>query len=363
MNTCKAKVAIQQRVLARYRAEFFGALEGRVEVLSLFAGKPRRGESIAHVDAFGRSTAFVGRNVNLFRGHLFLCLQPGLLSWLKDVDPDALILDGNPRMLSNWRAARWMRARGRPIVAWGPWAPTVPTGLRGLALRLWRRYLGRFDAYVAYSSKHVAECVALGLPEERFFVAANSVKSAPPQWPVRPLGQARLRVLFVGRLEERKRVDVLLRACAAIRPHPELWVVGEGPARGGLESLARSIFPDTKFFGALYDQDLAARFLAADIFVLPGTGGLAIQEAMYYGLPVAVGEADGTQAELITPNNGWAIPPGDVAALAGVLIEADSDRVRLREMGTVSTEIIKSEVNLERMVAGFEMALSHVLGR
>ena len=44
-----------------------------------------------------------------------------------------------------------------------------------------------------------------------------------------------------------------------------------------------------------------AHFAGADLFVLPGTGGLAVQEAMSYALPVIVAKGDGTQEDLVRP--------------------------------------------------------------
>ena len=49
--------------------------------------------------------------------------------------------------------------------------------------------------------------------------------------------------------------------------------------------------------------------------MLPGTGGLAVQQAMAHGLPVIVAQGDGTQDDLVRPENGWQIPPDDLAAL------------------------------------------------
>ncbi|MBG0770109.1 MAG: glycosyltransferase family 4 protein, partial [Anaerolineaceae bacterium] len=138
---------------------------------------------------------------------------------------------------------------------------------------------------------------------------------------------------------------------------PELVIVGDGPDRGRLEALAAEIYPAAVFTGALYDKDLDAQFRAADLFVLPGTGGLAIQQAMSFGLPVIAAEADGTQADLVRPANGWQVPAGDLAALSQALNEALSDPSRLRQMGAESYRIVAEEINLDKMVSVFVQAL------
>ena len=134
-------------------------------------------------------------------------------------------------------------------------------------------------------------------------------------------------------------MDVLLRACAALpenhRPH--LWIIGEGPAESDLIELARQVYPQAEFLGAKHGAALAPFFRAADLFVLPGTGGLAVQEAMSFGLPVMVAEADGTQTDLVRPGNGWLLPPGDQAALTTLLAVALDDISALRRMGAEFT--------------------------
>ncbi len=102
-------------------------------------------------------------------------------------------------------------------------------------------------------------------------------------------------------------------------------------------------------------------FENADLFVLPGTGGLAVQEAMSFGLPIIVAEGDGTQEDLVHPENGWIIPPGDIDALKLTLITALSDIKELRKKGKESFRVVKEEVNLEEMVEAFIFALNSLV--
>jgi glycosyltransferase involved in cell wall biosynthesis len=164
----------------------------------------------------------------------------------------------------------------------------------------------------------------------------------------------------VGRLQARKRIPALLKACAALPTmlKPRLVIVGDGPEAGNLRTLAQGIFPSTEFVGAKHGAELLPYFLAADLFVLPGTGGLAVQQAMSYGLPVIVAQGDGTQDDLVRPANGWQIPPDDDDALVSCLRQALSNVTRLRAMGAESYRIAAQEINLEKMVSVFVQALS-----
>jgi glycosyltransferase involved in cell wall biosynthesis len=101
-------------------------------------------------------------------------------------------------------------------------------------------------------------------------------------------------------------------------------------------------------------------FRDADLFVLPGTGGLAVQEAMSFGLPVITAEADGTQVDLVRPGNGWQIQGGNLDELVETMTRALSDPLQLREMGAESYRIVAEEINLDHMVEVFGRAVQSV---
>jgi glycosyltransferase involved in cell wall biosynthesis len=144
---------------------------------------------------------------------------------------------------------------------------------------------------------------------------------------------------------------------------PRLVIIGDGPERNALESLSSEIYPDTEFIGAKHGAELKPYFTEADLFVLPGTGGLAIQEAMSYGLPVIVAQGDGTQDDLVGKENGWQIPPDDFDTLVSTMKDALSDAARLHRMGGESYRIVKEEINIEKMVETFVRALNLITGK
>jgi glycosyltransferase involved in cell wall biosynthesis len=226
-----------------------------------------------------------------------------------------------------------------------------------------RRQLARYDVLIAYGTLGAEQYRSLGFPRSRVFVALNAVSPPPAPLPQRqPLAGRRPRVLFVGRLQARKRVDLLIEACAGLASRPDLWIVGDGPALADLQRLAARVFPEAQFAGALHGPSLASIFARADLFVLPGTGGLAIQEAMAYGLPIIAAEGDGTQRDLVRPENGWLIREDDGASLALALREALADPLRLAEMGRASHRIVAEEANIRTMVDTFLRALAAVGG-
>lgn len=355
------RLGLVQRVLPSYRALFFDALAQRCSSgLELFAGQPRASEAIDTVKALNSARIFPTKNIHILStsSPLYFCYQPGLLDWLADWKPDGLIVESNFRYLSSPAGISWMKKRSRPVIGWGLGAPLDRGPLSGLR----RNFLRQFDALIAYSERGASQYAACGIPVDKIYVAPNAVAPAP----TRPLTQrpdvfpAQPVLLFVGRLQARKRLPALLKACAGLPSgiKPRLIIVGDGPEAASLRSLAQSIYPAAEFVGARHGADLDPYFLEADLFVLPGTGGLAVQQAMSHGLPVIVAQGDGTQDDLVRPLNGWQIPPGDDAALASCLRGALSDAARLRAMGAESYRIVAQEINLEKMVAVFVTALN-----
>ena len=312
------RLALQQRVLPAYRVPFFDAL-GRASEggLSVFAGQPLPDEAISVADHLDVAHYVPARNRHIGRlsSPFYLCWQSGIRRWLKDVQPDALILEANPRYLSSRMAANWMRARGRPVLGWGLGVSGGIDKMESVRRPGRRRFLAMFDGLISYSQRGAEAYVAMGFPSDRVFIAPNAVAprpSKPAQKRPDPFDGDPV-LLYVGRLQDRKRIDNLLYACAALPNElkPRLWIIGEGPALETLQALAASVYPEAEFPGAKHGPALESYFTAADLFVLPGTGGLAVQEAMSYGLPVIVAEGDGTQDDLVRPENGWPVPPND----------------------------------------------------
>ncbi len=356
----QGRLGVQQRVLPEYRAAFFAALaRACTGGLSVFAGQPLPAEGIQTAARLDAAQLVPARNRHLFdpSSSFYMCWQDGFVDWLEAWQPDALVVEANPRYLTTRRAVKWMRRRGRPVIGWGLGAPPLRGRLASLRHGERLAFLRSLDGLLAYSQRGAQEYRALGISPERVFVAPNAVAPPPaaPPPPRPPQFQGQPVVLFVGRLQARKRLDLLLRACAALPAHaqPRLVIVGDGPDRAELEALAGQIYPQAEFVGAHHGPELAPYFAQADLCALPGTGGLAVQQAMAQGLPVIVARGDGTQDDLVRPQNGWQIPPDDLPALLEALRQALANPARLRQMGAESYRIAAQEINIDSMVKAF----------
>ncbi|MFO7668342.1 MAG: glycosyltransferase family 4 protein [Bacteroidales bacterium] len=131
------------------------------------------------------------------------------------------------------------------------------------------------------------------------------------------------KILHLGRLVKWKRVDLLIEAISHLyksHDYIELSIIGSGPEEENLKRMARMKLPEgaVKFHGAIYDsEELAGEIISSAVYVLGGMGGLSINEAMAYGLPVICSRCDGTERDLISDgHNGLFFKEGDADDLA-----------------------------------------------
>jgi D-inositol-3-phosphate glycosyltransferase len=139
-------------------------------------------------------------------------------------------------------------------------------------------------------------------------------------------------VLFVGRIEPLKGIDILLRAVAQMDSHLCLLVVGgdeqDAPLKAGLRSLAAAlgIAKQVQFVDAVPHQRLPLYYTAADVCVIPShyeSFGLVALEAMACGVPVVASRVGGLQDTVRDGETGYLVPwqfPGPFAERLALLL-------------------------------------------
>ena len=153
-------------------------------------------------------------------------------------------------------------------------------------------------------------------------------------------------VLFVGRLSPEKDIATLLRAAVELRDAPHrvtVLLVGAGPERARLGQLAATLGVDVRFAGLQQGRDLHEMYAIADVLVLPSLSepwGLVVNEAMAFGLPVAVSDRTGAR-HLVNGGGGFVFPAGDVPALAEILGALNADVELRRSVGDAARKAIE----------------------
>lgn len=187
--------------------------------------------------------------------------------------------------------------------------------------------------------------------------------------PERP-AHARLNILSVGRLVEKKGHLDLIEACQLLQERgidAECWIAGEGPLRPALEArIAESGLQErVRLLGGLPQGQVMSLLKEwADVFALPcviAANGdrdgipVSIAEAMAMELPVVSSDIVGIR-ELVQPGAGFLVPPRNSVALADALAAlARQNHAARVEIGRAGRSVVTREFNLQqgtRVLAG-----------
>lgn len=336
------RVAVVNRVLQTYRMPLFQRLAQLPGIeLKVFHGPSFPGTKVVNGPNDGEVAAQMLRSLKLrFRtrhGYAVAPVSPGLYAALDGFKPHVIVCEGASNLPNNL-IAHLYSIRGRAaLVQWGLGAikGRQPSLLRRVVQPLIAAFERRAEITIAYSRRSAQYFERIGIPSDRIVVATNVVDTEQRLLEIGRIDREALYadahaendfvVLFVGTLTPVKRVDLLIDAFARIvdEPNeegkkPRLWIVGDGPARAALEERAAHLGESVRFFGRV-TEEVSRYFLSADVFVLPGLGGLAVSDAMVHGLPVIASIGDGTEADLVTPEAGILDEELDVDRLEGHL--------------------------------------------
>jgi glycosyltransferase involved in cell wall biosynthesis len=258
--------------------------------------------------------------------------------------------------------------------------PLIISGERTMGMESRCRYRlnqitqGLADRVVCVSPQ-VADFVLdkVGIPREKVVVIPNGVDIAhwerlPDRREAREALGLPLDGTLVGviaRLDPVKRLDVLLRALAALEGVSAV-VVGYGPQEDRLKSLAEELGIEGRVRFAGHQRDVRPWLAALDVFVLSSDWeGMsnALLEAMAARLPVVATATGGTPDVVLDGKTGFLVPPGDPPALARALGRLLTDpglrermgqagRHRVGELFSVDLMVERTESLYENLRAG-----------
>jgi glycosyltransferase involved in cell wall biosynthesis len=276
------------------------------------------------------------------------------------------------------------RLRGKPFVLWtGVWT-RLGTVAHRLAFPLTRYIYRHADAIVVYGDHVKAYLVNEGVPEDRIFVAPHAIDNDSYNRAVpaaetdalrRDLGIAPDKnvVLFIGRFEEEKGLDVLIDAFASLdRRDAVLVLAGTGSLRSTVEARIRErkMEDRVRLPGYVPPSATVAYYALASVYVLPSVTtpffkepwGLVVNEAFNQGVPIIASDSVGAAAGGLVRHgvNGLIVPEGDRAALIRSLRQILDEPDLRRRLGSNARQAIHGWDN-EQMVRGFRAAIDAVL--
>lgn len=275
----------------------------------------------------------------------------------------------------------WLVPQGVAALIGGrrvPWLVTTHGGdvyalNAGILRRLKAAVLRRSGAVTTMNEEMRSRLLALGASRDTTAVVPMGADVGSLRAAAQGITRVPGRLLFVGRLVEKKGVTFLLEALRGLGDGWSLQVVGDGPLRADLEELARRVSRpgQVEFLGTMGRESVARAYAAASVAVFPSVPAasgdqdglpVALMEAMALGCSIVASRLPGIDSAIQHGVSGLLVPPGDVAELAGALrrlLVDDPLRARLGEGARRRAD----DFSVEAAGARYRAVLREVLAR
>ena len=284
--------------------------------------------------------------------------QHGAVEILREVNPLVLMTMCHSGTFSEWLLLHWARRHRRRCVAWQCGYEYNPTWVKRAILD---RFIPLFDFHLCYHTNAQLYAIQHGARSEQTVVVHNTIdessivasdthlskQSMAGRWPET---RDKKIILYVGAVLPEKRLETVF-AALDILADPKFFflLVGDGPHLRTLRERYQSR-RDWLAVGSII-QGVGEYFDAADVFVLPGTGGLAINEAMAHRLPVVSGYADGSADDLVIHGEtGFRMQAETPRELAEYLSKIADDSHLAKQMGAAGNARIRGPLSFNSFV-------------
>lgn len=213
-------------------------------------------------------------------------------------------------------------------------------GIDVLALPLWfKKTLGyfvvKYATRIISATKDMAKKLAQDYGRKDVVIIENGVNSSEfENAKAKDLAYEKPRVIFVGRIDENKGVEYLIKAFLQVRKNRKsasLLIVGDGPLKKKLENKYGSM-NDIHFLGRIPHEEISEYLAACNLFALPSIfegQGLVLMEALASGLPIIASDLSGISELIVDGKNGMLTKAGDENELAEK-IELILDDIKLQ---------------------------------
>jgi glycosyltransferase involved in cell wall biosynthesis len=315
------------------------------------------------------------RNIELRAGGFSFVWQEGFFKEVISGAYDIVVVQGNfgilslyPALIVRWfqkkKTLVWMCAYERPGIK--GWRKKIRDRVNSFILKL-------FNGGVAYSSYAKEYLVFSGMPPDQVKTIGNTtdvsslnrkIKALDKRLCCKKLDFNRNVILFAGKFTAAKQINLLIMALSELvisrkRDDVELVLLGDGPVAGGLKMLAKELgLEDYIKFKGVVIEGKEDYFRAATVGVMPGSGGLFINDCMASRLPIVLSYSDGTHYDLINDcDTGVLFVRDDVSNLADKIEMLIDDELLRDKIADNAEHFIMTHYSIDKMAENFIKAL------
>ena len=371
------KVVINYRVIQGWRAPIFQKLSNDNDLdIEVWYGPDFPGTKVvSSTNEFNFkkrklwSFKIVLKSVN---GLIFMPFSPFLFFKLMIKNPQVVICEGASNLANSIIAFIYCKIFGKKYIWWslGKIQGRVYDKKRSIIDKIITYIERKSDRIITYSSVGKIYFKSLGINDDKIIVAVNVIDTESKLESIKQVGDATelkkqykhfdFISLFVGALTKEKSIERLLIAQKKLEDSGlsiGTIIVGDGSHREELEKEAKRIQVKHIDFVGKRISDSYKYFSLAKLFVLPGLGGLAISEAMCYGLPVIASIGDGCEVDLVSKENGIIDKDMTPEKLADYIQYFYDNREITKTFGEKSKEIVTYQYNSQNYIKMIKHAI------
>jgi phosphatidylinositol alpha-1,6-mannosyltransferase len=175
--------------------------------------------------------------------------------------------------------------------------------------------------------------------------------------------QQRNVIITVGRLQERKGQDMMIRATALLKHQfPDILyaVIGRGECLESLQALTAELGLNehVQFLTDMSDAQMIQAYQQSNLFILPNRTigndiegfGMVLVEAQSCGIPVIAGDSGGTKETMLIDQSGFVIDCTDAQVICSTVSKLLADPERSQQMGKIGRQHVEAELDWQAHV-------------
>ena len=226
-------------------------------------------------------------------------------------------------------------------------------------------FYSKASALAFYTDYPIKKYAAMGIPEEKMFVAINTVAVSPKKEPVEKDS-----ILFIGTLYKAKGIQLLLDAYCKLQNKcklPQLNIIGTGPDYDTIKSWieSNSLEGIIKLKGPIYGINEKAEYFARALACIsPKQAGLSVLESMGYGVPFITTKNAITGGEMLSIHNGTdGLVLDSAEDIIDVVENISNDPKRYMKMGELAKRFYNENTTPKHMADGLWQAINYALNK
>lgn len=355
-------ILIVQRFYYNFREGFFEYLVDQKINFKLINSTSAKGKVRVHSDA--KNNKFILKTIYFFWSNCYV-IFPFLFFRLITINPRIIISEGGQNTINNMQIYLYSLIFRKKYIIWDlgkGYADFGSSFLRRLYMSIYVKILKKAVYVYGYNSQSKVYFQSLGVNNDKIIVLNNTIdtrkikaicssdKYVLPEELKEKIAEHPTFLIFVGTLIKSKNIEDLSKLLVLLGKDYCLIIVGDG-TQSYVEQLKES-FSGTNhvFVGYKRTDQLLPYYRLSSFSVLPGLGGLSINQAMAFGIPVICKSADGAEKDLVIDDETGYIFSNLNDASDYIKSKNNSDWIL---MGKKAEEFLYSNHSIESMMDKF----------